>query len=524
LKDEKDFESALEYYNRSLVIDKKENNKRGISRDYGNIGVVYRHLCQWDSSLSCYERALAIDESINNMKGVSNQLSNLGIIYGLQKNYKKSLDCFLKALKINEELNDKEEIAIKLINIGSLYNNSGSYDTARIYIHKGINLAKEIKALSTIRDGYNYLVDVDSSVADYSSALLHFKEYNYYKDSITNIEKTKQIAEVKASYESEKKDQHIKMLDYENTLKDLSLKQKTDSILAIKLKETNVNSENALLKKNNELADLELISNKDQIDKFKSKNLLNQSQMDLLLKEKQLNLLEINQQRMIWKLTILSIILIILLAFMFINRYRQSQERRRLAERARISSDLHDDIGSSLSKIALISEMIKTNPEVAKHNIEKVINSSRDALEQLSNIVWSLNSRNDVLDNFIAYSRKYAVEYFEHSLIDCRVEVPTEIPKIPMTSEARRNIFLSMKEILHNVVKHSGATTVKMEFAIQGKELEVKVRDNGKGICKEKKQFGNGLINIQKRMNAIGGEFSIDSDNGTMALLKVELI
>jgi len=142
----------------------------------------------------------------------------------------------------------------------------------------------------------------------------------------------------------------------------------------------------------------------------------------------------------------------------------------------------------------------------------------------MSEIVWALNSQNDTLEGLIAYIRAYVMKYFEEIQLNCKVSLPENVPSINLSGEQRRNIFLCVKESLHNIVKHSGATQVEINFLLNG-SFRIEIHDNGNGIDLDHiKQFGNGLKNMQSRMDTIGGSFSVKNDQGTTCTFTVPLL
>jgi signal transduction histidine kinase len=195
-------------------------------------------------------------------------------------------------------------------------------------------------------------------------------------------------------------------------------------------------------------------------------------------------------------------------------------------DRARISSEMHDDLGSGLSKISMLSDIIsqKTSLEDITPHLDNISRSSKDMVMMMGDIIWSMNLKNDQLDNLIAYTRKYAMEFFESTQIECAVILPEIIPEIEIDGRSRRTIFLVIKEALHNVLKHSGAETVTLKFELAFNSLYITIHDNGKGIDPLKlSEFGNGLLNMNKRMGEMGGTFAIENRNGTRIELFVPL-
>lgn len=193
-------------------------------------------------------------------------------------------------------------------------------------------------------------------------------------------------------------------------------------------------------------------------------------------------------------------------------------------ERERISADMHDELGSGMTAIRLMSEIArKKMKESTPVEIEKISHSADEVLNKMNAIIWSMNSGNDTIDNLVSYIRSYAIEYFENTPINCKIFTPEHIEPTELTGDKRRNLFLSVKETLNNVLKHSKAAELKIEFKID-EALTIKIMDNGIGIDMQKiRQFGNGLKNIAKRMESIGGTYQIENNGGTVTTLRLPL-
>ena len=185
-------------------------------------------------------------------------------------------------------------------------------------------------------------------------------------------------------------------------------------------------------------------------------------------------------------------------------------------ERNRISVDMHDELGSGVTAIRLMSEIVKSKMKDATlPEIEKISNSANELLNKMNAIIWTMTSSNDTIENLIAYIRSYAVEFFENTSIDCYFSMPASIPPREISGERRRNIFLSVKEALNNVLKHSQSSVVRINVTINT-HLTIEIQDDGIGINMEKlRKFGNGLNNMKKRMASIDGQFNIENKEGT---------
>lgn len=191
-------------------------------------------------------------------------------------------------------------------------------------------------------------------------------------------------------------------------------------------------------------------------------------------------------------------------------------------ERNRISADMHDDLGAGVTAIRLYSELAKKRigKEVIPE-IEKISSSANELLNNMNAIIWTMSSSNDSLDNMVAYIRSYALEYFENTGINCHIQIDENLPAIAVSGEIRRNIYLVIKESLNNILKHSRATDVSISLKKEFPALALYIHDNGTGIDFENlRRFGNGLINMKKRMEEMELEFSIENQNGTLITIK----
>jgi signal transduction histidine kinase len=197
-------------------------------------------------------------------------------------------------------------------------------------------------------------------------------------------------------------------------------------------------------------------------------------------------------------------------------------------ERNRISADMHDDLGAGMTTISLYSELAKSkliNNPIPE--IEKISSAANDLLNKMNAIIWSMSNSNDSLGNMIAYIRSYAIEYFEDTGVNCKIDIPENLPNIQVIGTIRRNVFLVVKEALNNVLKHAKATEVSITLIRVENSLILYIQDNGTGINMDKlRQFGNGLKNMKKRMADIDVEFSIENlsagqagKNGTLITL-----
>jgi signal transduction histidine kinase len=141
----------------------------------------------------------------------------------------------------------------------------------------------------------------------------------------------------------------------------------------------------------------------------------------------------------------------------------------------------------------------------------------------MNEIIWSMNREYDTLEDLVAYIRHNTSEMLENTSMDYDIQVPENIPAVTLSGKARRNIYLVVKEALHNALKHARASFVSIDIKVNG-HLQITVHDNGCGITtRSGRRFGNGLQNMRARMDTIGGTLDIRSDQGTTVQLIVPL-
>lgn len=187
-------------------------------------------------------------------------------------------------------------------------------------------------------------------------------------------------------------------------------------------------------------------------------------------------------------------------------------------ERNRISRDMHDDLGSGLTKIVIMSEVAKRNladHERSKQQLESISESSRELVDNLQDIIWVLNPRNDTLESLAAYVREYALKFFEPFGTDLQFIYPETFPDKKLSKETRRNIFLTIKESFNNISKHAWCNKVCLSINNNEGTVIIKIADDGKGFDLGKvRKFSNGLTNMKNRIEQIGGNFEIISEPG----------
>lgn len=233
--------------------------------------------------------------------------------------------------------------------------------------------------------------------------------------------------------------------------------------------------------------------------------------------------------RVIAAIVIFSIIFFIL-RLIYITRLRKQRAilEKELAvqvERQRISSEMHDDIGAGLSGIKLLAEVTKgkIKDEIASQEVEKIYLSVGDISAKMKEVIWSLDTENDHLASLISYIQRQVRQWLENYPCQLSITIPEKIPDKEISGEVRRNILLTVKEAIHNIIKHSGADKINITITCD-KHLIISVFDNGKGFhANAIDNAGNGLKNMKQRMDHLNGKFFIINHEGTTLQFEVPL-
>ena len=188
------------------------------------------------------------------------------------------------------------------------------------------------------------------------------------------------------------------------------------------------------------------------------------------------------------------------------------------AERARIARDMHDELGTHVTRIKLLGELIEREtacPAKAFGYARRISRIATELAQAMDEIVWAVSPEKDRLENFVHYLSAFTEELLSATHLTYRLDFPKEVPEFFLPADVRHNLFLAAKEALHNAVKHSRGTTVHVGLSLTGELLEVSVRDDGVGFAPAAaSEEGDGLRNLCERLRAIGGTCAVQSQPG----------
>jgi len=212
-------------------------------------------------------------------------------------------------------------------------------------------------------------------------------------------------------------------------------------------------------------------------------------------------------------------------SLLFINRRQRRRARGETEElRKRIASDLHDDIGSNLGTIALISELLYGNPDIpdeAREDLKEIHDIAIKTSDAMRDVIWILRPADLGLSDFVARLRNVAMRM----LPKCEVEFdsPDQVSSSALGIEWRRNVFLAFKEVIHNIARHSNAETVTIHAAENNGELSLSIVDDGIGFDVGTYAEGHGVDNVKTRLQRLAGVAEYRADDGTTVILRVPI-
>lgn len=185
-------------------------------------------------------------------------------------------------------------------------------------------------------------------------------------------------------------------------------------------------------------------------------------------------------------------------------------------ERARIARDLHDELGASLTEIALLADLGAEQAEGSafQKHLDELSHKARLLGLTLDEIVWAVNPREDTLASLLDYLASFATEFLDRAGITLRLNIATGIPDLPLDATVRHSVFLAVREAFNNIVKHSGAKSAWLDVSLHEGRLEITVQDDGKGVDDYALSRGHGLKNFHVRMQACNGEASVTHREG----------
>jgi signal transduction histidine kinase/ligand-binding sensor domain-containing protein len=220
-----------------------------------------------------------------------------------------------------------------------------------------------------------------------------------------------------------------------------------------------------------------------------------------------------------WFLSVVAAGALALLFFFHQFRIKQKLQVERL--RTKIASDLHDEVGSSLTRISIYADLLSSGAEDGERNhyLENIRNISREVVSTMSDIVWSIDNRSDTLGDLVLRMKDFALQFLAPNNIDVKFSIQNLDEDIVLSPQLKQNLYLIYKESLHNVVKHAEAHHVVVEIQNTASVFSLIIADDGKGYDMNTVRQGNGIRSMQRRAQDIHATISIEHTQGTTMIL-----
>jgi signal transduction histidine kinase len=537
------FKLAKEYEKFTL----KENNDYFSAYSYFTTAMCFGNIEKNDSAVYYYEKSLALFEKLKKDAKSAVIYGNISNIYGDMKMYELGIEFGEKSLSTNKRLKDTNRIIADYINLSAKYDKVNKMAAHERCNRNALFLAEKIKnnlltipALINMGEMFGNRRQYDSSLY-YMQRAIPFAENFGSKQihsevlvRVTDIcEKKKDYAKAKYYLQQAMQNEGINGINYEMKQRLLYLK------IRLFKREGKYEEVANLVDKYIEISDsTNLIATQERVLEFYNKLKKAESEKLILAKE-----VEINKQKTWIYLLSISGIALLLLGFLFYRYQNKKQEAKsqqiklleqenefvaiksslegQLNERVRISKEIHDDLGSSLTSISLLTEVLKSKVDGIKvPEVAKISSTSARMVDSMNEIVWALNVHNDTLDSLVAFIRKYARDFLQDTPIKLVFEEDVN-QDFTLQGNVRRSIYLVVKEAINNVVKHADAQQVSLNIQANDNKLTIVIEDDGHGINEAKKSaFGNGLRNMKQRIEDIGGTFNMYQTKGMVVSIE----
>ncbi len=375
---------------------------------------------------------------------------------------------------------------------------------------------------------------------DHKMALVHAEKAQVLSDSLKAKERDKAIAEAAEAYKTKENKSKIELLNKENEIQRLILKEKEAELLYASIRSEQNQSEIEILNKDKSLQLLELSKSQQEIEFRGLKEQATKNELELAKKDRAIKERQMAEQVLFRNIVIVSILVLLLFSFVLFNRYRlaiQLKAQKALTtQRKQISADLHDDIGATLSSISIYSEAMKNKVESgdyinAVQLADKIGDNSREMVGNMSDIVWAISPGNDTLQQLFDRMVVFAMDLFEEKNISCKYEFDPAIQAYSISMDARKNIYLIYKEAINNLSKYSRCNNVSIQMMLNNQSLFLKVTDDGIGfnpetiISRGSDLNGNGIRNMKQRAREINAQLDLITANnqGTSIILTYPL-
>lgn len=572
------YDSSLFFHRKAITHGVKNNDYKEVCYAYQGIALTLLWQGQLDSAKHYLKEGQAVAKNNNEYELLANIYNEAGNIFLEEDNYAEALKQYILAAELHDNvLHDPQGKSTALANIGNMQYHLGDVEKALAYTKEAQTIAKknkleEVLAYASQQLGriYRKQKKLDQALVEFKKALTEYLHMGLKRNagevylSIGNIYFDKRnFQEAKVQYKiaiqlskTISNDVLLTLLYHAMGCVSHELKQYKQAFLFIDSTQTvakKVNDHSTLLESYRLLAQVYKEQNnyKEALSYFQQYSALKDSlnnadnrkdilelemkyqnekkitEIELLKSDQALKALTVNRQKVIIASAITALLLVLIIGILLTNRYKAINKAKRLIEmegmRNNIARDLHDDIGSALSSINILSQVaIMERNGNAQNYLQRIGDQSARIMEDMSDIVWSINPRNDSINQIIVRMREFATEILELKKVEYSF---TENVKegLTLTVDQRKNMFLIFKEIINNAAKYSHSNLIEITLQQQDNILTLNIKDNGKGFNRVTVKTGNGLRNLEERTKEINGKLILKSTIGNGTEIELQL-
>jgi signal transduction histidine kinase len=522
-------DSALAYAQQALSMAEKLQDENAIFHSITSVSGALYVLGNYTLELDFAFRAKDISERLSTPYTIGYANGLLSDCYYYLGEYQTSMQYWREVIKISEETLPDELFNI-YGNASHIFTGMNEYDSALIYARKSYKLMKSKPSLNKDNDDskwarsnlYTYLGDAFAGKAEYDSALLYYRMSIPFSDDIqmllNKVDAYNGIADVyKEKNNADSAIWYAKKALDEKIANTYPLgKLKTTTLLAA-MYELKNNTDSSLKYLHATLSIKDSLFNKEKAIAFQ--NIIFKE------KEKQKDIetatQKLKRQYTTYLLITLSVISLISAGIIIRNRrIKQLQNIRN-----HIADDLHDDIGSTLSSISIMSELAKAQSPEARPLLNSISENTAAIQENMSDIIWAVNPQNDRFENVLLRMNLFAVEILEAKNIQLEFNSDASLATYRLTMKQRKNLYLFFKEAINNSAKYSKAEKVFVRITKKDRHIEMNIADNGIGFDATGVFNGNGMNTFKKRAEELNAEFKITSpvNKGTNVQLRFKI-
>lgn len=574
-------DSAMQLAKLALKISGESKNDTAFGYAYNAIGWSWYCLGNKDSAEYYLLKSVSYFHKSKHFLMEGGSLLNLSYVYQDGDEFVKLLNCLKRARPLIEQTKDEGKLSMIDLMMGSTYGDMQMYDKGKQFILSAIATTKKFDSsinLTSCYAAYGYLLMQEKS---YDSSLYYFRtnytigtntkdpetiamasdnlgeafqkkhlnkncsacidsSFHYYNialhwftvlQSPGNIEYAHinlgSILIIKKQYRQAEKFL-TKAYNYFSSIQDIKYAYSAAEQLSILYKDIGdykqAYSFNLITQKFRDS-----INNKNRADSIANIFGLYETEkrdrtIELLNAKAKLDKEEISKQHIIAVFSIISIILISVLSIVLFNRSRIKQQLKEVKIRNQLAADLHDEVGSSLSSILLLSKMAANSKAAEKSNngmLEKISSNTKEVMDRMGDIVWMMNPKYDGGSNVREKLEQYVARIKDMAPFKIHLETDAAIDAVKFSMETRKNIFLIFKEAINNVLKYAEAKNLSIQLNQVEKNIELIIKDDGKGFDAAAINYGNGLDTMALRAKNVKGNFDINSTEGKGTSVKI---